>query len=314
MRPAFIAAHSAKTADLENSARVTGRFAPSPTGPLHFGSVVAAVASYLSARSVNGRWLVRIDDLDAPRKVAGADSEILRLLEALDLLWDGPVTYQSQRNESYQEALSSLFRQEAVYPCSCTRAMVGRRPYPGTCRAGSVTKHGARALRVRIPEIPVEFVDRVQGAVTQDLSLVCGDFVVRRSDGLWAYHLATIVDDADAGVTEVVRGSDLLDSTPRQIHLSRLLNLPEPSYAHFGVVTDTKGIKLSKQSQAPPVAPGAARMALYHALNFLNLAPPEALLTTDCRTMLDWALGAWHPTKFPRAGARSPLQDGRLAF
>ena len=237
-----------------------GRFAPSPTGALHFGSLIAALASWLDARRAGGRWLVRMEDLDTARVMPGAADAILRQLEAFGLEWDGAVVYQSARLDLYMRAIESL--KAHCYACACTRkeledsalAIDGSRIYPGTCRAGPAPGKAARAVRVRTNDEPVRFADRVQGVVSQSLERDIGDFVVRRADGLFAYQLAVVVDDAAQGVTDVVRGADLLDSTTRQIHLQRLLGYATPRYLHLPVATNVKGEKLSKQTQAADAA------------------------------------------------------------
>ena len=233
-----------------------GRFAPSPTGPLHFGSLVAALASWLDARAAEGRWLVRIEDLDPPRAVPGAADEILRTLDRLGLGWDGPVLYQSRRSASYEAALESL----DTYWCGCTRREIadssigratdGAQIYPGTCRTGLAPGKTPRALRLRTGGEEIAFTDRVQGPQRQILEREIGDFVLLRADGQFAYQLAVVVDDAEQGVTDVVRGADLLDSTPRQIFLQRLLGYPMPRYLHVPAAVNQAGEKLSKQTGA----------------------------------------------------------------
>ena len=235
-----------------------GRFAPSPTGPLHFGSLVAALASWLDARAARGRWLVRIEDLDRPREAPGSATDILRTLERLGLFWDGEVLYQSRRREHYAAALRRLAPQ--CYACGCTRREIadsslalaadGARIYPGSCRAGLAAGRSARAVRVRTEAAPIEFIDRVQGPQRQSLERDVGDFVLLRADGQFAYQLAVVVDDALQGVTDVVRGADLLGSTARQIHLQRLLGIPTPRYLHVPVALSAAGGKLSKQTGA----------------------------------------------------------------
>ena len=251
-----------------------GRFAPSPTGPLHFGSLVAAVASWLDARAAGGRWLVRIEDLDQPRCVPGASDDILRTLERLGLAWDGEVVHQSKRHSLYRDALQRL--QGRTYWCNCSRrevadtslghAVDGARIYPGTCRAAGL-KTG-RARRVRTGTNEICFDDRVQRRQCQVLERDVGDFVLHRADGLYTYQLAVVVDDAAQGVTDVVRGADLLDSTPRQIHLQQLLGLPTPRYLHVPAVVNAKGEKLSKQTGAKAIAPTWA--SVRQALDFLG--------------------------------------------
>jgi len=277
-----------------------GRFAPSPTGPLHFGSLVAALASWLDARSAGGRWLVRIEDLDTPRVMPGAADVILRQLEAFGLEWDGPVVHQSARLDMYLDAISRL--NDHVYPCSCTRkeledsalAIDGARIYPGTCRNGLAQGKAARALRLRTTREPIRFVDRVQGEITQALESEIGDFVVRRADGMYAYQLAVVVDDAAQGVTDVVRGADLLDSTTRQIHLQRLLGYSTPRYLHLPVAVNGKGEKLSKQTHAADAGAGD----LPKVLDFLGMHAPAGMAP---RALLDWASGQWDPSRLPRA-------------
>jgi glutamyl-Q tRNA(Asp) synthetase len=267
-----------------------GRFAPSPSGPLHFGSLVAALASWLDARAAHGRWLVRIEDLDAPRTQPGAAEEILRTLDRLGLHWDGVVVYQSQRTELYRKALERLHDQ--TYWCACSRREIadsslglaadGAQIYPGTCRSGVAPGKTPRALRLKAAGA-IEFIDRVQGRQTQLLERDVGDFVLERSDGQFAYQLAVVVDDAAQGITDVVRGADLLDSTPRQIHLQRLLGYATPRYLHVPAAVNAAGEKLSKQTGATPVR---GRQDLRRALAFLH--QPE---TDD----LAQAVRAWDP-------------------
>lgn len=276
-----------------------GRFAPSPTGPLHFGSLVAALASWLDARQCGGRWLLRMEDLDQARVIPGAADTILRQLEALGLEWDGAVVYQSARVALYQEALRSLGSH--AYPCACTRkeledsalAIDGSRIYPGTCRNGLPPGKAARATRVRTGNEPVRFTDRVQGEVLQVLESDIGDFVVLRADGWFSYQLAVVVDDAQQGVTDVVRGADLLDSTARQIWLQRLLGLPTPRYLHVPVATNAAGEKLSKQTFATDARPAD----LPRALRFLGMPVPEELPPRD---LLRWATRHWECARIPR--------------
>lgn len=253
-----------------------GRFAPSPTGPLHFGSLVAAVASYLDARAAGGRWLVRIEDVDEPRTVPGAADSILRCLEAYGMRWDGPVVYQSQRKQLYRDALHSLGTQ--VFPCGCSR-IPGI--YPGTCRGGLPTGRDARCWRLRVGDTVVEFDDQIQGRQCDVLAETTGDFVLLRADGFFAYQLAVVVDDHDQGVTDIVRGEDLLESTGRQILLQRLLGFRTPRYAHIPVVRDTSGDKLSKQTHAPAVDPRGNDETLRAALRFLRVPHPPDLTIRD---------------------------------
>lgn len=282
-----------------------GRFAPSPTGPLHFGSLVAAVGSYLQARAQEGEWLVRIEDLDPPRAVAGAADDILRTLEAFGFQWNGPVLYQSRRHADYAQALEQLNRAGTLYACGCTRREIADSSvngiegpvYPGTCRGGRAAAKAARAWRVRTDNAAVEFDDALQGRLRSDLEADIGDFVVRRADGLYAYQLAVVVDDAAQGITEVVRGADLLNSTPRQIHLQRLLGLPTPGYLHLPVVLNVAGEKLSKQTGAVPVDATNPLPALWWALELLGQSPPRELLAVDLESFWRWAVIHWLPAR-----------------
>ncbi|WP_245178215.1 tRNA glutamyl-Q(34) synthetase GluQRS [Cupriavidus sp. AcVe19-1a] len=265
-----------------------GRFAPSPTGPLHMGSLVTALASWLDARAHGGQWLVRIEDIDMPRCVRGADDDILRTLERLGMMPDEPPVWQSRREVHYAEALRQLDAAGQLYPCGCSRkeiadSLVHLRErhqtlgYPGTCRHGLNGKL-PRAWRVRVPDGPAAticFDDRWQGRQCQDLETELGDFVLRRADGLWAYQLAVVVDDGLQGITHIVRGADLLDSTPRQIHLQHLLGLPTPGYLHVPVVVNEIGEKLSKQSGAQAIDTSAPLEALRQAGRHLGLANNE---------------------------------------
>ena len=255
-----------------------GRFAPSPTGPLHFGSLVAALASYLEAKAAKGKWRLRMEDLDEPREQPGAADDILRALDRLGLHWDGPVLYQRAQRERYRAVVEDLLRRGFVYPCACTRkeledsvlAMDGARIYPGTCRQGLPEGRPGRALRLRTHDAPIGFADRVQGWIEQRVEREVGDFVVRRADGVFAYQLAVVVDDLEQGVTDVVRGADLLDSTARQIHLQRLLGAPTPGYAHVPVVVNAAGEKLSKQTGARALDLSDPERELARARRFLG--------------------------------------------
>ena len=261
----------------------TGRFAPSPTGPLHLGSLVAAVGSWLSARRAGGLWLVRMEDLDTPRVVPGSADEILRALERYGLTWDGDVVHQSRRIALYDEALATLRARSLVYDCACSRAdlqraasaPVGREPvYPGTCRLGLPPGRAARAVRFRAPHGVIAFDDMILGRNEEDVFETTGDFVVRRADGVYAYQLAVVVDDAAQGITQVVRGADLLTSTARQIALQRALDLSTPSYAHLPLVVNADGSKLGKRDGALPLPSLDERKVaetLVFALRFLGI-------------------------------------------
>lgn len=287
--------------------RYVGRFAPTPSGPLHFGSLIAAVGSYLDARARGGRWLLRIEDLDPPRAVPGAAERIIRTLTAYGFQWDGEIVYQSQRGEAYERALEQLRQMGAVYACGCTRKEIqaaGKAGpfgpiYPGTCRNGLPHGKVKRALRLITHSRCIGFDDRLQGHYSQCLEAEIGDFVVRRADGLFAYHLAVVIDDAWQGVTDVVRGVDLLDSTPRQIYLQQLLQLPTPGYMHLPIAVNAEGQKLSKQNLAPPVADDKPAATLLQTLAFLNQNPPQALLHEPLEMLWDWAIAHWDPQRIP---------------
>ncbi|MDE3198934.1 MAG: tRNA glutamyl-Q(34) synthetase GluQRS [Acidobacteriota bacterium] len=252
------------------ASKYRGRFAPSPTGPLHFGSLVAALASYLDAAEHDGGWLVRMEDVDEPRCVEGADLDILRTLERFGFHWDGPVAYQSRRTHLYNAALLRLREAGLAYPCTCSRREAGDGVYPGTCRNRAPAPGKQVAWRVRTEDALVSFEDRRAGHWEQNLAREVGDFVILRADGLFAYQLAVVVDDAEQGITDVVRGADLLDSTPRQIWLQRLLGYPEPRYMHIPLVTNEAGEKLSKQTKAPPLREENTREDRIAALRFLG--------------------------------------------
>ncbi|MDR3482667.1 MAG: tRNA glutamyl-Q(34) synthetase GluQRS [Burkholderiaceae bacterium] len=269
-----------------------GRFAPSPTGALHAGSLVAAMASYLDAKAHGGQWLVRIEDIDVARTVTGAAEQIMETLRHLGMQWDGDVVWQSRRHDLYRRAFEQLH--DYTYPCGCTRREIadsrlgiaadGAAVYPGTCRNGLAPGRAARAFRLRVPEPgqseeTIRFDDLWMGPQIQHLATEVGDFVLKRADGYWAYQLAVVVDDAAQGVTHVVRGADLLDSTARQIYLQRLLQLPTPAYMHVPVVLNSEGEKLSKQTGARELDLDQPLEALVDAADFLglSLAPPRSL-------------------------------------
>jgi glutamyl-Q tRNA(Asp) synthetase len=282
-----------------------GRFAPSPTGALHFGSLVAAIASWLDARHAHGEWLVRIEDIDETRTVPGAADDILRTLEAFGLAWDGAVEWQTQRKPLYEAALGKLRVEGLAYRCRCSRKEIadsGLRGiegivYPGTCRHLGLGSDVAGAERFLVPQDRVEFIDRVQGLVTQDVARDVGDFVLKRRDGLHAYQLAVVVDDAQQGITDVVRGADLLPSTARQVLLQRALGLPTPRYLHFPVAADASGEKLSKQTLARPVHAREASTRIGEALAFLGQAP---VATAEPARMLAEALEKWDVDAIPK--------------
>ena len=275
-----------------------GRFAPSPTGPLHFGSLLAAVASCLEARQKGGRWLVRVEDIDPPREQPGATATILTALERYGFEWDGPVSYQRTSLPAHQAAIDTLVAAKQAYRCSCSRkdlADVAQGPlgtiYPGTCRTRC---HATEtAIRVRTNDHPVAFVDGLQGPQAQRLESESGDFIILRRDGLIAYHLAVVVDDYAQQITEVIRGIDLLDSTPRQIWLQRLLGYPTPSYLHIPVAIHPDGRKLSKATGASGILPGHPRRTLVAALGALGQKPPADLRTSSLADIWAWAGDHW---------------------
>jgi glutamyl-Q tRNA(Asp) synthetase len=285
-----------------------GRFAPSPTGPLHFGSLVAAVGSYLDARANAGEWLVRIEDLDTPRVVRGSANEILDTLIASGMQWDGAVVRQSARRDAYHAALHELRAAGLLYACACSRREIADSGingiegyvYPGTCAHGLPAARAARAWRVRTQGARIDFDDAVQGCVEQDVERQVGDFVLYRSDAIYAYQLAVVIDDAEQGITHVVRGADLLDSTPRQILLQRQLGLPTPHYAHLPVAVNDRGQKLSKQTRAAAIDAADMRPALVHALAFLGQEPPEGLTRASLAQIWDWAIGGWRVASVPK--------------
>jgi glutamyl-Q tRNA(Asp) synthetase len=261
-----------------------GRFAPSPSGPLHTGSLVVAIASYVDARAAAGQWLVRMEDLDAPRVVPGADQVILSQLKALGMQWDAPPWYQSERTDAYQAAFDRLLALGRIYPCACTRREIadsvvalhgtlphGERPYPGTCRTGLAATKVAKSWRFRVTDQAITFNDRWCGPQSQNVAHQVGDFVLRRADGIWAYQLAVVVDDTAQGVTDIVRGQDLLSSTARQHQLANALGLRPASVMHVPLVFDERGLKLSKQNGAPPINTADPLQTLSSAWRYLGL-------------------------------------------
>jgi glutamyl-Q tRNA(Asp) synthetase len=295
-----------------------GRFAPSPTGPLHFGSLVAAVGSYLDARANGGEWLLRIEDIDQRRSLAGTADAIVRTLAGFGFEWDGEVVVQSRRLDLYRTALTRLQAAGDAYPCACSRREIaGRGPptavdgglvYPGTCRAGLAAGRRAGAWRIRVPKGEVAIDDRIQGTLRQNLAEAVGDFILLRADGQFAYQLAVVVDDAAQDVTAVVRGADLLDSTPRQRWLQQRLGLPLPSYAHLPVVTNAAGEKLSKQTRARAVDPAGGSALLAAAVGFLGQPVPAEIVRGAVRDFWTWAIDAWSIDRVPtRRGVYADL-------
>ncbi|BCR06512.1 glutamyl-Q tRNA(Asp) synthetase [Desulfuromonas versatilis] len=291
--------------------KTIGRFAPSPTGALHFGSLVTAVGSYCLARREGGLWLLRMEDLDLPRVVPGAADAILRTLEGLGFEWDGEVVYQSRRTSAYEAALERLRAKHLVFDCACSRKEVTASAphvgeegpiYPGTCRDGLPPGRRPRALRFRVPEQAVCFTDGLFGPLEQHLADGVGDFVLRRADGLFAYQLAVVVDDAEAGVNQVVRGADLLWSTPRQICLHGCLDNPVPRYLHLPLALAADGEKISKrhgQLELPPFGQGGA--LLQAVLSFLGQPVPAALAGAPAREVLAWGSAYFDPARIPAA-------------
>ncbi len=280
-----------------------GRFAPSPTGPLHFGSLVTALGSYLEARSQQGEWLLRIEDIDPPREQAGATDTILRALEAYHLNWDGAVLYQSMRHEAYETTLTQLIENHHSFVCSCSRKTIavngGGHIYPGTCRNGLSPGKTPRTVRVRVPSGYETFTDALQGQVKSNLQTDVGDFVVRRADGFYAYHLAVVVDDAAQGITDIVRGTDLLSATPPQRYLQKCLGYSHPQYSHLPLAVNQHGQKLSKQNFATAIDIQHPGPTLSKALAFLGHPPPTELQGADPALLLTWATAHWELQNVP---------------
>ncbi|MDG9922036.1 MULTISPECIES: tRNA glutamyl-Q(34) synthetase GluQRS [unclassified Pseudomonas] len=286
-----------------------GRFAPTPSGYLHFGSLVAALASYLDARSVGGQWLLRMEDLDPPREVPGAQDAILRSLELYGFEWDGELVRQSDRHAEYAALIERLFGQGLAYACTCSRKQLEGSGgiYPGTCRNVGHPDHDA-AIRLRVPELEYRFIDRVQGEFRQHLGREVGDFVIRRKDGLFAYQLAVVLDDAWQGVTDVVRGADLLDSTPRQLYLQELLGLQQPRYLHVPLIIQPDGHKLGKSYRSPPLPADQAPPLLTRALRALGQQPPAELAGAVPHEVLAWGIAHWDATRIPRSRTLAEAQ------
>ena len=293
----------------------TGRFAPSPTGLLHIGSLLTAVASYADARSNGGKWLVRMEDLDPPREMSGASSHILHTLEAFGFEWDGEVAYQSRRYALYEETLCRLQTAGLVYPCHCSRKdwqAGARRGADGFVYNGRCRHPGQRpalqgkqpAWRIRVPDRVIGFSDGIVGDYAQNLAGDIGDFVLLRADGYWAYQLAVVADDAEQGVTHIVRGQDLLVSTPRQIYLQQCLGVPTPQYAHLPLLTNAQGQKWSKQTLAPALDLNRREQLLRQVFRYLKL--PEAPETDRPAELLDWAVAHWDMGKVPKHAITAP--------
>ena len=289
--------------------RYCGRFAPTPSGPLHFGSMIAAIGSYCDARANDGTWHVRIDDIDRTRVVVGAADDILRTLTAFGMEWDGKPVFQSHNSDSHHAALHLLRSRAHVFACSCSRKAISEADetgvdspvYAGTCRNGLRSGPSARSLRLQVDhDVQAGFIDLLQGSVSQQLAAEVGDFVIYRSDSIFSYHLACAVDDAQQGVTHIVRGADLIESTPRQIHLQGLLGLPTPAYLHLPVATNDQGQKISKQTGATRVDHTRPGEIIYSALNFLLQRPPTELARAPARTAIEWAVHNWRRENLPQ--------------
>jgi glutamyl-Q tRNA(Asp) synthetase len=287
-----------------------GRFAPSPTGPLHFGSLVAAVASYCDTKANAGKWLLRMEDLDKPREVSGAADTILRQLEAFGFEWDEPVIYQSKRGDAYENAFKMLQNKELTYSCTCTRKEIADSSsamgidgliYPKTCFFKKNTHPSTHAAyRAVVVDRNITFLDAIQGKISQNIARDVGDFIVKRVDGLFAYQLAVVVDDAEQNISHIVRGADLLDSTPRQIYLQQLLDLPTPHYSHVPIATNHAGEKLSKQTLAEPVSMSLPAHQLLNALNFLGQQPPAEIKGDNPSEIWQWAIENWNLENVPK--------------
>lgn len=293
------------------ASRYVGRFAPTPSGYLHFGSLVAAVASYLDARAVGGTWLVRMEDLDPPREMPGAQAAILETLERYGFEWDGPVERQSDRGDVYAAQVEQWLRSGLAYACTCSRKQLegSNGIYPGTCRNAQHDWHGDVALRIRVPELDYRFTDRLQGEFHQHLGREVGDFIIRRRDGLFAYQLAVVLDDAWQGVTDIVRGADLLDNTPRQLYLQELLGIAAPRYLHVPLIIQPDGHKLGKSYRSPPLDAAQAAPLLVRALKALGQMPPADLLQATPHEALAWGIAHWDATAIPHS---LTLEDAQL--
>ena len=287
-----------------------GRFAPTPSGYLHFGSLVAALASYLDTRSAGGKWLMRMEDLDPPREVPGAQAGILKTLEAYGFEWDGEVVRQSDRHHAYQDIINRWFSHGLAYACTCSRKQLENYNgiYPGFCRDAGHSPDNA-AIRIRVPELEYRFEDRVQGEFRQHLGRDSGDFIIRRRDGFYAYQLAVVLDDGWQGVTDIVRGADLLDSTPRQLYLQELLGLPQPRYLHVPLITQPDGHKLGKSYRSPPLPSDQATALLLRGLRALGQWVPGELVYASPREVLDHAISQWDADSIPRLGA---IEEARI--
>lgn len=296
----------------DKSTTYIGRFAPSPTGPVHFGTLIAAVGSYLQAKKNKGEWLIRMEDVDIKRKVDGADSDILKTLEAFGFEWDGKIIYQSEQTVHYEQALEQLISQALIFPCLCSRKQLAKSKstiYPGTCRSRQLPEKNEHALRLLSKDTSINFNDAVMGRHSQNIKRQCGDFVIRRRDGLFSYQLAVVVDDAREGISEIVRGADLLDSTPRQIYLQQLLNYPTPDYCHLPLAVDNSGNKISKSAGATKIDRQRKEQMLVSALAFLGQKPAEDLARSSITDIWSWAVKHWDITQVPLKTHIRPVLD-----
>ena len=272
-----------------------GRFAPSPTGPLHFGSLYTALASFLQAHSQQGLWLLRIDDLDTPRNIKGSADSILKTLDAFGLHWDNSVVYQSQYLDVYHEILDQLVKDKLIYPCTCSRKALTA-IYSGVCRNKQILPSSSYSLRIKADNRIIFFKDELQGLISHNLAEQHGDFILKRKDQIIAYQFAVVIDDDRQYINHVVRGFDLLDSTPRQIYLQHVLGLVTPGYMHVPVIIDEQGYKLSKQTRATAVDLKKPHAVIFELLTLLKQNPPGELQYAPSTDLLSWAIEHWNPT------------------
>jgi len=277
-----------------------GRFAPTPSGPLHFGSIVTALGSYLDAKSNKGKWFVRIDDIDQSRKKFNADKIILNQLKQLGLIWDEPVVYQTQQINLYEIALKNLKNLKCVFPCDCPRNKIKNLVYPGTCRNKIAILNSNHSIRIRIDNSKISVADRLQGFYTQSIESEIGDFIIKRADGHFAYHLATVIDDNEQKITDIVRGFDLLDSTPRQVFLQKKLKYDEPNYLHLPIAIDSTGRKISKADKETTSVISSPTIVLVNVLRFLGHCPPDGIENTNTETILKWGIENWNVDLLPK--------------
>ena len=298
---------------VRSSMKYIGRFAPSPSGPLHFGSLIAALGSYFQAKSNLGQWLVRIEDIDPPREMVGASDLILRTLEAYQLHWDGEVVYQSQRHALYQEQIDAWLESGQAYFCQCSRKEIKQAGgfYLGTCRDKKLTVETPRAIRLRMTEPVYDFIDQKHGLLSIPKALADEDFIIKRRDGLFAYNLAVVLDDIDQGITQVVRGADLIEPTGRQISLYRMLKKPSVSYLHLPLALGDNGQKLSKQNHAPAIDNSNPKPALLEAMHFLGFNLDKDLTSASLAEIIHWGVQNWHTDQLPNTTEITPRFSNR---